>query len=124
MKEDTNYFVCGGLYGDPPNQEFKFVSQTTGTLPYVCEPTESRRMFRLCMHHSSLYQINRSFTKIRKEEQGEGGVRDVDPQMLDLTPVQSALLRAAAEHPWMVDPPRQDRANWTEDDAEEEKLKT
>ena len=93
-------FVCGGVYGKPPDEKFAFVSPFgKGDLPYVAERPEALALFRLCAHHSSLYQISPDFTKVYLEARGDASWSY--PEQVKLTPEQQTILREAAKKPWM-----------------------
>ena len=93
-------FVCGGVYGEPPDEKFAFVSPFgKGDLPYVAERPEALALFRLCAHHSSLYQISPDFTKVYLEARGDASWSY--PEQVKLTPEQQTILRQAAKKPWM-----------------------
>jgi hypothetical protein len=93
-------FVCGGVYGEPPDEKFAFVSPFgKGDLPYVAERPEALALFRLCAHHSSLYQISPDFTQVYLEALGDAS-RSY-PEQVNLTPEQQTILREAAKKPWM-----------------------
>jgi len=98
-------FVCGGVYGKPPDEKFAFASPSgAGALPYVAAQPEALQLFCLCAHHSSLYQINKDFTKVHLEAPGMGAswaAPAAIPQQVDLTPEQQTILREAAKKPWM-----------------------
>ena len=98
-------FVCGGVYGKPPDEKFAFVSPFgNGNLPYAAERPEALQLFRLCAHHSALYQINKDFTKVHLEAWGinaSWAATAAIPKQVDLTPEQQTILREAAKKPWM-----------------------
>jgi len=96
-------FVCGGVYGKPPDEKFAFASPSgAGALPYVAAQPEALQLFCLCAHHSSLYQINKDFTKVHLEVRGpEWWDVTRHPKQVDLTPEQQTILREAAKKPWM-----------------------
>lgn len=57
------YFVCGMPYLRPTSEdrrhrEFDLVRPKDGQLPYVARSVDSAlHLFRLCQHHSHLYQV-------------------------------------------------------------------
>lgn len=100
-----NLFVCGGNFqvpgSHPPEYAFALVKPSSGLTPYVTTAEFKDTLFRLCQHHSSLYQVNAQRTMLRLESYGD--LRDTtDPKTIELTPELREQIHLGAESMWVL----------------------